>query len=462
MTILYFVIALGLLVTIHEWGHFIVARKCGIRVDEFSIGFGPKIFGFKKGNTEYKFCLLPLGGYVKLFGEDPAGESEGNEARAAEIAKAPDAFSSRPMAARLATVMAGPIMNLVLCLVLMPLVFMIGRMVPAILEEAPVVLGVKADSPAEKIGVLKGDTILEINGQKTATWTDVLNWVVVHPSDAATMIVKRDDKVIPMTFQTINSPFSSQIIGYAGFEPQFFWGNDAVLGTVNANSPAFTAGLKLKDKVTAINGREISTWDEMTEMVRGSDGKPLNLDVVREGQKINVTVTPKFQEEAKAYLMGVMHYNDPSLLIKKRYPPLQAITEGWVEVKKLFGMTVDVLKRLLSFQLSYKALGGPLQIAQATGAAAKSGFSEFLYFVAFLSLQLGVLNLLPIPVLDGGHVLFMTIEAIRRKPLSAKFKNALVMGGLVFLLSLMVLITINDMDRMWGIFSFFSKIKGFF
>ncbi len=458
MTLIYFIVALGILVLVHEWGHFIVARKAGIRVEQFSIGFGPKIFGFTSGGTEFKICPIPLGGYVKLYGEDPVGEAEGDDARAKEIAASPDAFSARPIWARLATVMAGPSMNLILCIILMPIVFMLGRSVPVILESPPQVLGIKADSPAQTAGILKGDLIVSIDDKPMATWTEVMNWIILHPNDEAVFDVKRGSEEKKVTLKTIPSPFSEHNMGYTGFEPHFFWGNDPVVGTISPDSPAALAGFMPGDRVTALNGQEVTAWDEMTTIIRANADKEVNVTVKRDSGEVNLTVIPKHSPEADAAVIGVMRKLDENQFVKKKYAPLDAVREGMFEVGKLFGMTTEVLGRLFSFQLSYKALGGPLQIAQATGAAAKSGLSDFLYFLSFLSLQLGVLNLLPIPVLDGGHVLFMSIEAIRRKPLSMKLKNGLVMGGMFFLLGLMVLITINDVDRVVG----FETIKNFF
>lgn len=462
MTILYFIIALGILVLVHEWGHFIIARKSGIRVEKFSIGFGPKIFGFKQGGTEFCIAPIPLGGYVKLYGEDPIAEAEGDEVRAKQIASAPDAFSARPLSARLATVFAGPAMNLVLCFLLMPLVFMVGRLVPVILEKAPVVFGVKADSPAAIAGVQPGDQILRIGDEKTATWADVVNWIVLHPDHSARLAVIRNGREIELPLRSAYSPTTKQKIGYLGIEPFYFWGDDPVVGEVGGNSPAATAGLKANDIIVALGNKKISTWTEMTEIVRGSEGKELKITYRRNGMQQTVLVAPKFHEGAKAYVIGITKYIDPNAFVKKRYGFFEAVVAGTKENFKLLGLTTDVLKRLFTFQLSYKALGGPVQIAQASGQAARSGVGEFLYFLAFLSMQLGVLNLLPIPVLDGGHVLFMAIEGIRRKPVSLKIRMVSQQLGLALLLSLMLLVTINDVDSVWGFTNIWEKIKGIF
>lgn len=462
MTLLYFIIALGILVLVHEWGHFIVARKSGIRVERFSIGFGPKIVSFKKSETEYRISWIPLGGYVKLYGEDPIAEAEGDESKAKEIAASPDAFSAKPLRARLATVFAGPLMNLFLCLVLMPVVFMVGRMVPAILDESPVVLGVKEDSPAERAGLLVGDRLLKVDGKEMDTWSDFMNWVMLHADTEAVVTLERNGVKKEVLIQTTVSPQAKQKIGYAGIEPFFFWGNEPIVGSVSANAPAFQAGLMEKDRISMINGQEVSSWAKMTELIRGSEGKPLVITYLRDGKEAQVSLKPKYHEGAETWIIGITKYVDPQNYVKKRYGFFAAIGAGLKENLKLLKLTGEVLGRLVTFQLSYKALGGPVQIAQVSAMAARSGLGEFLFFLAFLSMQLGILNLLPIPVLDGGHVLFMAIEGIRKKPVSLKVRTISTQFGLAFLLGLMVLVTINDVDSVWGFSNLWDKIKGIF
>ncbi|MBX7148060.1 RIP metalloprotease RseP [bacterium] len=462
MTILSFIVALGILVLVHEWGHFIVARKSGIRVEQFSIGFGPKLFSITRGGCEYKISLLPLGGFVKLYGEDPVAEAEGDDAKAQAIANSPDAFSAKPLWARLATVFAGPTMNLLLSLLFIPIVFMIGRHIPAVLEEAPLVYGVKANSPAEKAGLKKGDKILLANKEEMHTWGDLLNFIIIHPDDAVTLTYERNNQKNEVILNLVNAPDTKQKMGYAGIEPQYFVGNEPIVGSVSANGPAGKAGIKDKDEIVSLNGKPVETWEALVESIRASDGSALTVVYKRGDVTGETSIVPEYNTDMKAFMVGIGKYQDPNMFIKKRYPFFQAIREGFKEFSKLMGLTFDVLGRLFTFQLSYKSLGGPLQIAQATGEAAKTGFSEFLYFMAFLSMQLGVMNLLPIPVLDGGHVLFMGIEGLRGRPLSLKVRNFFTSMGLVLLLSLMVLITFNDIDRIWSFSNMIAKIKGLF
>jgi len=462
MTILYFIVALGILVLVHEWGHFIVARLSGIRVEQFSIGFGPKIFSFKRGQTEYRIAWIPLGGYVKLYGEDPMAEADGDIEKAKEIEASPEAFSSKSLKARLATVFAGPAMNLVLCLILMPIVFMVGRMVPAILEKPPVVIGVQEGSPAAIAGLQEGDKIISIDGRSMPVWSDFLNWVMLHSEVEATVVFERNGKRQETLLKTTLSPHVKQSIGYSGIEPFFFWGDNAIVGSVNGNSPAAKAGLQEKDKIIAIDGNPVKSWTVMTELIRGSEGKELQITLLRDGQQQQTRIAPMYHDGAQAWIIGITKYMDPSRYVSKRYGFFTAIKEGTKENWKLLKLTGDVLGRLFTFQLSYKSLGGPVQIAKASGAAARSGLGDFLFFMAFLSMQLGILNLLPIPVLDGGHVLFMGIEAIRKKPVSIRARTISTQIGLAFLLGLMLLVTVNDIDMVWGFSNMWESIKGIF
>lgn len=462
MTLIYFILALSSLVLIHEWGHFFIARRAGIRVEAFSIGFGPKLFSLRRGETEYRVSALPFGGYVKLFGEDPVSEAEGDEAKAREIARSPEAFSGKPLWARLATVLAGPGMNLVLALVVMPIVFMIGRQQPAILDQPPVVIGLKGGSPAEAAGLLEGDRILAIDGKKMENWSEVLDWIILHPDTETVVQFQRGtiEKEVPLN--VVTSPLSEHPIGYAGFEPLFFFGNAPVVGEVSPGSAAARAGLQSGDRILSVNDKPTPYWTDLTDHIRASQGSDLRMIVQRGAEQIELGVKPEYNEAYKAWLIGISKKLDSSHFVLRRYGFLESLDLGLKENLRLFALTGDVLYRLVRLELSYKTLGGPLQIAQATGAAAESGLGEFLFFLCFLSLQLGVLNLLPIPVLDGGHILFMGIEAIRRKPVSLKFRNALTQMGFVFLVGLMILITINDVDRIWGFGDIVQKIRGIF
>lgn len=462
MTILTFFVALGILVLVHEWGHYIVAKLSGVWVEKFSIGFGPKIIGFHKNGTDYRLAPIPLGGYVKLYGQDPLEEAEGDEKKAAEIANDPRAFHSKPFLSKLATVLAGPVMNFVLCLFIMPLVFMIGRLQPKILDQPPVLLGVEQNSPAASSGLLKGDLILAMNDEKIDTWQNFLTQIALHPNQNVTLEYYRAGQKKSVTLQSTEDKSRKQTSGYLGVEPFGFFANEPMIDSVLPNSPAAKAGMQSGDRVVKINSTDVETWSVMTDLVQKNGQNPMDVLLLRNGAEAKVTLSPEYSEETKTFLVGITKKMNPDDFVKKRYGFLESIQLGTAENFKLLSLTVDIVKRLFTGSLSYKSLGGPIQIAKATSAAAESGMGEFIYLLAFLSLQLGVLNLLPIPVLDGGHVVFIVVEALRRKPLSPKFRQISMQIGMAMLLGLMLVVTFNDINTTWGFANIFSSLKNLF
>jgi regulator of sigma E protease len=455
MTILYFILGLGLLIFIHELGHFLMAKRAGIRVEKFSLGFGPRLIAFTKGETEYRISALPLGGYVKMSGEEP----EENEIKPVDD---PRSFAAQPLRKRAGVVAAGPIMNLILALFLMPLVFMIGRTEPAFLTQPSVVLGVKKNSPAQDIGLQKGDKIVSIDNFPTATWDELLQRIVVNPDREVTLKVLRNASGLEELKKVRLSTGKETKGGFLGIEPQLFIGNDPIVDKVNPDSPAEKAGLKSQDRIVAINTEPVEDWQDMSEKIGQSQGKPVVLSILRGQEKLSLTLTPEFNEAHKKWVIGISKEAKQGDFVKRRYGFLAAVQKGMKENVRLFGLTLEVLKKLFTFQLSYKTLGGPIQIAQVTAQAARSGLGDFIYFLTFLSMQLGVLNLLPIPVLDGGHLFFMGYEAIRRKPLSIRKRLIAQQVGMAILFTLMILVTINDIDTVWGIRNLIGKIVNFF
>ncbi len=452
MSILYFIIALGVLIFIHELGHFIMAKRAGVRVETFSLGFGPRLIGFRKGETLYKISALPLGGYVKLTGEDPASEE----------ASHPKSFAGKSISARLGVVAAGPIMNLVLAALIMPLVFMLGRPVPAYLDKSPVVTGLLPDSPAAEAGLLPGDKIISVGGESAETWGDLIRIVLLRPNSEAVLKWERDGAVLEETVMIQTTGKGQQ--AYLGIEPSRLALESTRIDDVASKGAAAQAGLQAGDQITSINGEAVATWSQMSAKVQASEGKPLTVEVERNGNKVTATLTPAWDEGLDRYLLGVQKSGaipDGEVIIKK-FPFWQAIVEGTKENVRLAGLTFQVVGRLVTFQLSYKSLGGPLRIAQASAAAARSGVADFLFFMAFLSMQLGVLNLLPIPVLDGGHLLFLGIEAIRRKPVSQRVQGIAIQLGLFLLLSVMLIVTVNDIDVIWDWSALLDKLKSVF
>jgi regulator of sigma E protease len=454
MTILYFIIGLGLLIFIHELGHFLVAKANGIRVERFSLGFGPRILKYQGKETEYCISALPLGGYVKMTGQEDFGEEEVPDV------EDPRAFSSKGIWSRLSVVLAGPTMNLILPFLLMPLVFMLGRTEPKFLHQPPEVVGVLADSPAAGAGIQKGDKILSVDGSPVSNWNEVLRdtskpagskieltWEHQGATQSKTLTLKEQEKGAP---------------GLLGVEPVHFIDVDPIIGEFMPGSPAEAAGFQSGDKVLAINGQAVTDWRQMSEIVNGSKGTALTFTVDRKGKSQDLSVTPVYNEEYHKYVIGVSKAPNPNLVEKYQYPFDVAVKKGFEENLTLFGLTFKVLGDLVTLKASYKELGGPIRIAQISAKAAERGIGNFLYLLAFLSIQLGILNLLPIPVLDGGHVVFISYEGIARRPLSMRKRLIFQQVGLFLLLTLMVLVTVNDIDAVWGFGDILAKIKGLF
>ena len=446
MTIIYFIVALGLLIFVHELGHFIFAKRAGIYVEAFSLGFGPRLFGLRVGETDYRVSLLPLGGYVKMRGEE-AGDSAASD---------PRSFAAKSVWARAKVIIFGPLMNLFLCLLIMPVVFMIGRSEPVFLKEAPVLTGVRAESPAALVGLMPGDRILTIDGHQVKSWEDVLNKVLLGPGSTIRVGLERGGSPLEKDLKVGELPEIKG--GYVGVEPMLFLGNEATIDGLKAGGPADVGGIKAGDKVLSFAGQRVTDWIDLSMQVDKNGGKEAPIVVEREGERISLEVTPEFNKDHNRWLIGITKDRRSGVpMTVVRYGLVDAVVQGTKENIKLAKLTFEVLRRLVTMELSYKVLGGPIIIAKVSAAAAASGLSDFLYFLAFLSLQLAILNFLPIPVLDGGHLVFLGIEAVRRKPVSVRVRGIADQVGFVMLISLMVLVTFNDIENVWGIKALLKK-----
>ena len=428
-----FFIVLGILIFVHEFGHFIVAKWLGVRVEKFSLGFGPRIVGFTRGETEYRISLLPLGGYVKLAGEEPDEELKDD----------PGAFSSHSVGDRAKIVVAGPLMNMILPFIFFPMVYMLGVDVPAYRSEAPVVGWVEPDSPAEKAGLLPGDLIVEINDSAVETWEKVETLIVANPENAMEIAVVRDGttlktELVPAQEQSLGS-------GYAGLGRQV----DPVIKQLTEGYPAAQAGMQVGDRIVAIEGEPVNHWYQISRLIEKHYGDAIEFTVQRGDETILMLITPQMSdmngEPEPRPLIGIALVEDT---ITEKYGFFESILKGGERVLDVTGLTFYVLKQLVTGQLSMKALGGPILIAKATGHAAESGLANLLGFVAFLSINLAILNILPIPILDGGHLLFFLIEFIRGKPLGMKKMEMAQQVGFALLILLMVVVTYNDILRL--------------
>lgn len=431
MGILTFIVVLAILVFVHEFGHFWFAKRAGVGVEKFSIGFGPKIIGFTRGETEYRISLFPLGGYVKMMGDNPDEQHTGN----------PKEFLSRPIRDRLPIVFAGPAVNLVLAFLIMPFVYMLGVQVPAFIFKPAQVGYVVPDSPAAQAKIQAGDIIQRVNGKETETWEKVMGATLAEPEQTIDVQVARGGALLSMKVKLGTDEENGAAL--FGIQPEA----PTLVGKVSPGSAAQEAGISDGDRIVSINGQPVSHWVVMADLVQKNGAKPLAVQIERGGERKDLTLTPRLDEEGKRVIMGIQR--DEPLELQK-YGVLESIGEGFRRTVQMGQQTFVILGKLFTGNLSVKSLGGPIRIAQVTSAAAESGLSDVLSLMAFLSLQLGVMNLLPFPVLDGGHIFFMGIEFIRRRPISRKALEISNQVGFVLLVTLMLVVTKNDIMHAWG------------
>ncbi|MBI5560774.1 MAG: RIP metalloprotease RseP [Deltaproteobacteria bacterium] len=425
-TVISFLIVLGVLIFIHELGHFAVAKAAGVGVEKFSLGFGPKIISVRRGETEYRISAVPFGGYVKMVGESP------DEDVAEEDKK--KSFAAKPISIRSLIVAAGSVMNLVLALVLFPLIFMLGIKVPAYFEGPPEVGYVSHGSAAEKAGIRRGDTVEEVNGERVEGWEGIYKATALNAEGPLRLLILREGE---RTDVVVNPPAGD---GYGFYPPM-----PPVIGGLSKGFPAEKAGLKPGDRIKAVDGQPISHWVELQEVIKSS-GRERTFLVERDGRSFEAKITAVWNSEMKSYLVGVMQVEETVI---RSYGFFESVGLGVKKAGELVILLFAVIKGLFSGAYSVKTLGGPIMIAQVAGRAAESGAVELMSIIAFLSLQIGIINLFPIPVLDGGHLFFFLIERIKGKPVSEKILGISQQVGMALLIALMVFVTWNDVLRLF-------------
>lgn len=433
-------LVLGVMVLIHEWGHFIVARLCGVRVDVFSIGFGPRLFGWKKGPTDYRVSALPLGGYVRMAGQDLSEVDSGDKPPTG----ASDELMSKPRWQRALISFAGPAVNLVFPIFLLTGLFsIVGIPYPAYFDAPVRVTGLPANAANVESGPLPlkaGDTVLSINGVATPTWEKALT-ALKQVAPNATVKMEVDDsgshRTVEVPAKDLADP--SRVLGYAPIRP--------IIDQVAPGTPAERAGLREGDEITAVNGKKIEYWEQFREATQGSNGQPMTLDILRKAQAVHLTVTPKkdaAETGQNVYQIGVLP-RDESLYKHVSFSESVKFAEaGTVDT---IGRTVDVVGKLFSGRVSIKQLQGPVGISHMAGQAVRRGPLDVISLMVLISINLGILNLLPIPILDGGNILLLAIEGIMRRDLSLSFKERFVQVGLVFLLVIFAIVMYNDILR---------------
>lgn len=439
-------VALGVLVTFHEFGHFWVARRCGVKVLRFSVGFGsPLVRWHDRHGTEFVVAAIPLGGYVKML-----DEREGDVPP--ELLE--QAFNRKTVGQRIAIVAAGPIANFLLALVFFWVIAMLGSQ-----QVRPVIGAVEEGSLAATAGLQSGQEIVSINGQSTTGWAAVNLQLVRRLGESGGL-----DIGVLEPGSTVESLKRVQLhnwlrgadepdpIGSLGIHP---WrpALQPVLEELDVQGPAQAAGLRRGDRLLALDDQPLSDWQQVVDKVRALPGERISLRYERDGQvqDLQLTLASRGEGEARTgYLgAGVKGVEWPAEMLREvRYGPIDGIVEGARRTWSMSLLTLDSLKKMLFGELSVKNLSGPITIAKVAGASAQSGFGDFLNFLAYLSISLGVLNLLPIPVLDGGHLLFYLVEWVRGRPLSERVQGWGMQIGISLVVGVMLLALVNDLSRL--------------
>lgn len=440
----WFLLVLGVLVSFHELGHFLAARWIGVKVLKYSIGFGPKLLGRQVGETEYLLSAVPLGGYVKLFGEEETDAITPEEQKRS--------FVHQPLLSKMAIVAAGPGFNFLLAYLIFSGWLATGAplFVPTFHDLTPDVDALKPGSPADLAGMKTGDRVIRVNDKDISSRSELFDAVAKSNGQAMTLDVRRGNQVKTLVItpapSTIQDNGKDVVIYRLGIEE-----TAPVITAVMNGSPAMAAGFHDGDRVLTIEGQEIQTWSQMTGFVKDNPNRPLHFQVQREGLIVPLVVTPaadKTTVDGKPVEVGKIGISGPGRSIIRASNPLTAAlyglqaTWGWTE------LTAIGIYKMVAGEISSKNIGGPLTIANMSGEAAAQGMSSVAFLIAILSINLGVLNLLPIPILDGGHLLFFAIEAILRKPLGDRQREIAQQVGLLLLVSIMVFAFWNDIERL--------------
>jgi regulator of sigma E protease len=429
---------LGILVFVHELGHFCVAKFCGVKVLKFSLGFGPRLVSHQWGETEYMICAIPLGGYVQMLGEGGGEQGEDAEVDPDDEHRS---FAKKSIARRMAIVAAGPVMNLILPFMTLPLAYLVGVNLPAYLEEPPCIGYVVPESAAAVAGFRTGDCIIKVSGIDVATWTDTGPALVNSAGEPVIFAVDRGDQVVDLALDPENGALEG--LQSIGLLP----GQEPVIGSMAPAMPAVEAGLKEGDRILSIGERKIVSWYELKDTIQAIGAHPTTVVLDRNGEQLTVELVPRRVDGNEDYLIGVAPHQET---VFKRFPFGEAVAAGAKRSMDLIELTLVFIQKLFAGHVSTSNIGGPITVVQIAGQAAQTNFSSILSVLAFLSIQLGILNLLPIPILDGGHLFFYAFELVFRRPLSLRAREWAQQIGLILLVLLMVVAFYNDIVRMLG------------
>ncbi|MBI2567462.1 MAG: RIP metalloprotease RseP [Candidatus Schekmanbacteria bacterium] len=433
LTVLSMVVMIGVLVLVHELGHFLVAKVANVRVERFSIGFPPKIAGFRRGETEYVIGATPFGGYVKLAGEEPDGGTGD-----------PRELSSKSVAWRFAIFGAGPAANLLIIAPLFALSLYLGIRVPKYLSDPPVVGWVLPESPAARAEVRMGDRIVAVNGAGITTWKDLEEGILQADGSVTVDVMRTPAAATAPGLEAaplrVSVPPDEEKVAFRnrGILPEAA----PLIGNVRSGWPADKAGMRSGDRVVAVDGSPIESWYALADAIEKSNGRQLRVDIARKDERLALAVTPDVVGGKSA--IGIELDRETVL---KRVDAVTALRLAPQYAWEASVATVRGLALLVAGEVSLRELSGPIRIGDESRKAAQRGPGDFLGLMAIISLNLGILNLLPIPVLDGGHILFLVAELVRRRPLELRYRQLATQVGLVLLLGLMVFVCYNDIRQ---------------
>jgi regulator of sigma E protease len=427
-TILSFVFVLGVLIFVHELGHFLMARRIGVRVVTFSLGFGPKLLSVRRGDTEYCLSAIPLGGYVKMAGETTDDARTG----------APDEFLSKTKWQRFQVLVMGPVMNLVFAVVVAAIAISQGERVPAYQNQPVIVSGLSPNSAAERAGIQPGDRIVAVNGTPVATWEQFAEIVAPRPNRDVELTVQRAGRT--ETIRLVPEAVGKYEVGSIGVIPIA----RPQLVTVPPRSPAAEGGLLPGDTIVGVGNEPSPSYERLLGLIRSHQDQPLTFEIERNGGRRTLTITPRLIDGAARVGAEISPYE-----VHVIHPgPLQAVAlsveRNWKASRQILGMVGN----LLTGEVSVKQLMGPVAIADQSRVAASMGWIPLLNLMAIISLNLGLLNLMPIPVLDGGHILILALEGLARREFSMVAKQRMFLAGFALLVLLMVTVIFNDLSRL--------------
>jgi regulator of sigma E protease len=427
-------IVLGVMILIHEWGHYAAAKFFKVRVEVFSIGFGKRLLGFRRGETDYRISAIPLGGYVKMSGENPMDERTGD----------PGEFLSHPRWQRFIIAIAGPFMNIVLAVGLLTVVYMVHYEYPAFVDQPGVIAYVKSGSAAAQIGLQPGDRITRIAGIENPTWEQIGLKVMLSPNEGLPITIDRGGQILEKTI--IPKPITTSEVGSAGWSPE----QSIVVADVDAGMPAAKAGLKEGDEIIAVDGKPVRVIDALIDRLQETKDQVVDVDVLRGDKRMTFKLQPVLadaEDKTKRYRVG---FESTARMKVGQLSLIPAFQRSLEDNKRYSLVLLELIQKMAQAKVSMRQVEGPIGIGSAIGhAVTEKGWTPLLGLTAGISLNLGIFNLLPIPILDGGVILLLLIESLMRRDISLQIKERIYQAAFVFLVLFAVTVIYNDIAKRW-------------